>query len=212
MSAIVELSGSDLAALLCSRVCHDLISPVGAINNGLEVLAEDSGQDMKDFANELIAKSAKQASAKLMFCRIAFGAAGSAGVEIDTGDAEAVARGFMESEKAELEWKLPRILLAKNRVKLVLNMLMIAIASVPRGGTVTVEMNGEGDDQSFTIRSSGKKARIPNHAADLLAGKGEDGRIDAHAIQPYYTGLLARDEGLTVAIDMDGDDVVLSAA
>lgn len=211
MAAIVELSGSDLAALLCSRVCHDLISPVGAINNGLEVLAEDSGQDMKEFANELIAKSARQASAKLMFCRIAFGAAGSAGVEIDTGDAEAVARGFMESEKAELDWTMPRILLAKNRVKLVLNMLMIAVGAVPRGGTVKVEMTDDGEKQTFVLRSSGKKARIPNHAADLLAGKGEDGRIDAHAIQPFYTGLLAREEGLSVTIEMDGDDVVMTA-
>ena len=78
----------DLAALLCSRVCHDLISPVGAIVNGLEVLAEEKDEETKTFALDLIKKSAGTASAKLQFCRIAFGAAGSAGAQIDLGDAE----------------------------------------------------------------------------------------------------------------------------
>ena len=129
-----ELEAHDLAALLCSRVCHDLISPVGAINNGLEVLDEEEEGEMRDIAVELVRKSASQASAKLQFARIAFGAAGSAGAEIDLADAEKVARGLMEHEKAELSWEAPRALMAKNRVKLLLNTLLIAISSIPRGG------------------------------------------------------------------------------
>ena len=87
MAEAMELGALDLAALLCSRVCHDIISPVGAIINGLEVLDEDNGEDMRDFAFNLIRKSAAQASAKLQFARLAFGAAGSAGAEIDLADA-----------------------------------------------------------------------------------------------------------------------------
>ena len=94
-----SIEALDLAALLCSRVCHDLISPVGAIVNGLEVLAESKDEETKEFALDLIRKSAGTASAKLQFCRIAFGAAGSAGAQIDTGDAEKVARGFLEDDK-----------------------------------------------------------------------------------------------------------------
>src|SRR5690606_11033075 len=120
------LESLDLAALLCSRVCHDLISPVGAIVNGLEVMEDDNDQETKDFALELIKKSVKTASARLQFCRLAFGAAGSAGAQIDLGDAEKVARGFMEDDKTKLTWNLPRLLLAKNRVKLLLTMLVIA--------------------------------------------------------------------------------------
>ena len=111
-----QIEALDLAALLCSRVCHDLISPVGAIVNGLEVLAESKDEETKEFALDLIKKSAGTASAKLQFCRIAFGAAGSAGAQIDTGDAEKVSRGFLEDEKTKIEWTLPRVLLAKNRV------------------------------------------------------------------------------------------------
>ena len=95
----------DLAALLCSRVCHDLISPVGAIVNGLEVMEEDKDEETKTFALDLIKKSARTASARLQFCRIAFGAAGSAGAQIDLGDAENVARGFhrRRQDQARLE-------------------------------------------------------------------------------------------------------------
>src|SRR3569833_1703268 len=89
----------ELAALLCSRVCHDLISPVGAIVNGLEVLADENDEETKNFALDLIKKSAGTASAKLQFCRIAFGAAGSAGAQIDSGDAEGGARGGREGGK-----------------------------------------------------------------------------------------------------------------
>src|SRR3990172_6069755 len=99
MSANVALESLDLAALVCSRVCHDLISPVGAIVNGLEVLEDDHDQETKDFALELIRKSAEQASARLQFCRLAFGAAGSASASIDLGDAQSVARGFIEDDK-----------------------------------------------------------------------------------------------------------------
>src|SRR5881628_3638831 len=112
MSAAVALDALDLAALLCSRVCHDLISPTGAIVNGLEVLEENgSDEETKSFALELIKKSAKTASARLQFCRLAFGAAGSAGAAIDTGDAEQVARGLLVDERTKLEWHAPRVLM-----------------------------------------------------------------------------------------------------
>src|SRR5271154_882862 len=128
----------ELAALLCSRVCHDLISPVGAIVNGLEVLEENKDEETKTFALDLIKKSANQASAKLQFCRLAFGAAGSAGAQIDLGDAERVARGLLADDKTSIVWNLPRELLPKNQVKLLLNMLLVAVGTIPRGGSVTV--------------------------------------------------------------------------
>src|SRR5207244_8637397 len=115
----------ELAALLCSRVCHDLISPVGAIVNGLEVLDDDPKPEDREFALDLIRKSAKTASARLQFCRLAFGAAGSAGAQIDLGDAQTMARGHIEDAKTTIIWNLPRLLLPKKRVKLLLDMLVI---------------------------------------------------------------------------------------
>src|SRR6187455_547321 len=102
------LDSLDLAALLCSRVCHDVISPVGAIVNGLEVLEDENDPAMRDFALDLIRKSARQASARLQFARLAFGAAGSAGASIDLGDAEQVAHGMFTDDKVALSWEGPR--------------------------------------------------------------------------------------------------------
>src|SRR5499427_1117370 len=104
MSAPTTLEALDLAALLCSRVCHDLISPAGAIVNGLEVLEESKDEETRTFALELIKKSARTASARLQFCRLAFGAAGSSAAQIDLGDAEGMARGFLD-EKIKLTWQ-----------------------------------------------------------------------------------------------------------
>jgi histidine phosphotransferase ChpT len=206
----VTLEALDLAALLCSRVCHDLISPTGAIVNGLEVLEEDGDEETKSFALELIKKSARTASARLQFCRLAFGAAGSAGAQIDLGDAESMARGFIEDDKIKLTWSLPRELLPKNRVKLLLNMVVVAAQTIPRGGTLTVEPVGSGDAMGFRILAAGLNARIPQAVPDLLEGRSEGGTVDAHAIQPFYTGLLARACGLAVRLSLDGNSVVVT--
>jgi histidine phosphotransferase ChpT len=210
MSAPVTLEALDLAALLCSRVCHDLISPVGAVVNGIEVMEDDADEQTKTFALDLIRKSAATASARLQFCRLAFGAAGSAGASIDTGDAEGVARGMMEDEKVKITWTLPRVLLPKNRVKLLLNLMVLAGSTIPRGGSLAVEAIGEGDTMGFKIASSGLNARIPAAVPTLVAGEAEN-PIDAHAIQPFYTGLLARACGMTVTIAPEGDQIVLTA-
>jgi len=210
MSATVTLEALDLAALLCSRVCHDLISPVGAVVNGIEVMEDDADEQTKTFALELIRKSAATASARLQFCRLAFGAAGSAGASIDTGDAEGVARGMMEDDKVKITWSLPRVLLPKNRVKLLLNLMVLAGGTIPRGGSLVLEPIGEGDTMGFRVTSSGLNARIPAAVPALVAGQSEN-PIDAHAIQPFYTGLLARTCGMTVTLAPEGEQIVVTA-
>lgn len=210
--AKVELNALDLAALLCSKVCHDVISPVGAIVNGLEVLEDDKDASMQEFALDLIRRSANQASARLQYARLAFGAAGSAGASIDLGDAESVAKGMFGDEKISLTWSSPRLLMPKNRVKLLLNLVMLATNAIPRGGSidVTVIANGE-DDASFTLAAKGLNARIPAHSEALLRAEPESGTVDAHAIQIYYTGMIAREAGMSVAMSIEGDTVVISA-
>src|SRR6476646_9443526 len=162
----------ELAALLCSRVCHDLISPVGAIVNGLEVLDDDPKPDDREFALDLIRKSARTASARLQFCRLAFGAAGSAGAQIDLGEAQNMARGHLEDAKTKIAWNLPRLLLPKNSVKLLLNMMVIAQQTIPRGGVLTVDPIGEGEAIGFRVAASGLNARMPQNIADLLSSGG----------------------------------------
>lgn len=200
----------ELAALLCSRVCHDLISPVGAIVNGLEVLDDNPKPEDREFALDLIRKSAKTASARLQFCRLAFGAAGSAGAQIDLGDAQTMAKGHIEDGKITITWNLPRLLLPKNRVKLLLNMLIIAQQTIPRGGTLTIDPVGEGESMSFRVTSAGLNARVPQNIVDMLSSTSS--AVDAHAVQPYYTRLLAQACGLKVTLTPEGEKVVVAAS
>jgi len=209
---ILALEPLDLAALLCSRVCHDVISPVGAIVNGLEVLEEDKDESMREFALDLIRKSAHTASARLQFCRLAFGAAGSAGAAIDTGDAEKVARGLIADDRTKLIWEAPRAYMPKNKVKLALNLCLIAAACIPRGGVMHVIIEGEADDIRMSVAVKGPNLKLASHVADLLEGRSESGVVDAHGIQPYFTGLVARSSGMGVTVVATSDEIVLKAA
>jgi len=209
MAELFTLSAPDLAALLCSRVCHDIISPVGAINNGLELL-DEGGAD--EDAMNLIRTSAGNASARLQFARIAFGAAGSAGMMIDTGDAEAVATAFFRNEKPELVWSGGRALLPKNKVKLLLNLLLVANAAIPRGGKLTVTLENVDADPRITISASGPMLRVPPKFLELHSGQKPEDAIDAHAVQPYYTLLLAREAGMSISIHATSDEILFTAA
>jgi histidine phosphotransferase ChpT len=205
---MLALDPMDLAALLCSRVCHDVISPVGAIVNGLEVLEDDDDPAMREVAIELIKKSAHSASARLQFCRLAFGAAGSVGASIDTGDAENVARGLFGTDRTSLAWSAPRQFLAKNKVKLLLNLCLIAAATIPRGGVISVDLSGGDDSVALRVASQGPNARLAHGVADLLAGRPEGGKVDAHTIQPYFAGLVARECGMIVEVVTRADGIV----
>jgi histidine phosphotransferase ChpT len=205
-----SLDALDLAALLSSRVCHDVISPVGAIINGLEVLEDENDAEMRGHALDLIKSSAAEASARLQFCRLAFGAAGSKGASIDTGDAEHVARQLFADERTRMEWKLPRVLMAKNKVKLLLNLCLIADMAIPRGGALTISGEGEGDDIAFRVEAKGPNSRLAPEVVRLLAGESDESTLDARAIQAYYAGLVAQACGLEVTAS-SGDAIVIEA-
>ncbi len=203
-----RLADLDLAALLCSRICHDIISPVGAIANGLELFDDpEMDEETKQTALDMVRTSAKTASAKLKFCRIAFGAAGSAGAMIDLNEAGTIARDFVGDEKVRLDWQAPRENRPKQQVKLVLNMLLIAMASIPRGGVVTVSADGQG----FAVRAEGDRAKLPEAIVQVLDGAADLATLDARLVQPYYATLLAQSAGMTLTLAMDGNDALLRA-
>jgi histidine phosphotransferase ChpT len=210
MTEPAAIGDLDLAALISSRICHDVISPVGAIANGLEMLDEEQDEAMREQTMDLIRKSARQASAKLQFARLAFGAAGSAGAEIDLRDAERVAKDFVQG-KHSLLWQGPPVTLPKNKVKLLLNLVALGVVALPRGGTVNVDITGEGPAVTFSVIAKGEPARLPEHVANLLAG-GNGGALDAHSIQPYYAGRVAAAAGMTVTVTSRDNEVALGAA
>ena len=200
----------ELAALISSKICHDVIGPVGAIYNGLEILNEDDDAEAKSYAMSVIRNVTEQASARLQFARFAFGAAGSAGSLIDLGTAEQISRGFVGDGKHKLVWHGLPGHMGKDKVKLLLNLVAVAITALPRGGEIEVRISGTTDAPNFVVRCRGTAARAPQHLAEFISGEGVP-PLDAMTIQAYYTWRLAQNANMTLAIVKDGEDVLLSA-
>ena len=210
MSQHFEPSDLELAALISSKICHDVIGPVGAIYNGLEILDEDDDQEAKNYALDVIRNVTETASARLQFARFAFGAAGSAGAMIDLGTAEQISRGFIGQGKHKLVWRGVPGYMAKDKVKLLLNLIASAITALPRGGDIEVGMGGSLETPSFLIRCRGMGARPPQYLTDFVSGKAA-APLDAMSIQAYYTWRLAATAGMRIEILKDAADILLSA-
>ncbi|MET0483117.1 MAG: histidine phosphotransferase family protein [Aestuariivirgaceae bacterium] len=202
------LSDLDLAALLCSRVCHDIVSPVGAIANGLEMMDEDDDEEMRKLALELVRRSARQASAKLQFCRMAFGAAGGAGSVLDVGEAADIARLLVGDEKVRLDWRAPRGHRDKNEVKLLLNLMLLGIAAVPRGGIVTIEAG----DGLLSATAEGDGARLADKVRAVLDRAVPAAEFDARVVQVYYAMRLAEQAGFAIAAEARSGVVAFRAS
>jgi histidine phosphotransferase ChpT len=199
----------EFAALLSSKICHDVINPVGAIHNGLEILDEDKDGESQRYALDMIRNVTAQASAKLQFARYAYGSAGSAGAVLDLGMAEQVARGFVGQGKHRLHWTGPQGVMAKDKVKLLLNLVAISMTALPRGGDIVVAVTGTNEIPTFGVRCQGTSARPPQFLSDLVAGR--EAPLDSMTIQAHYTWRLASTSRMLVDIVKDGDDVVLIA-
>lgn len=188
----------DFAALLVSRVCHDLVSPVGAVVNGLEVLEDETDAAMRADALRLVASSADQAAARLQFARVAFGAAGSAGAELDLTEVSRIVNGLMRGGKVELAWQAHPVNWPKDWAKLLMNAIIVAADCLPRGGTVRVETSTEPGSPSFRIRAHGTTVKLSPETERALLGE-PTGLLDGRSIQPFLTYQLAKglNAGLT---------------
>ena len=200
----------ELAALISSKICHDVVGPVGAIYNGLEILDEDDDVQAKSYALEVIRNVTEQASARLQFARFAFGAAGSAGSTIDLSMAEQLSKGLVDKRKHKISWRGPTGHMTKDAVKLLLNLFAVSLTALPRGGDVEVTILGTLAAPQFQIRCRGQGARPPQYLAEFLPG-GKALPLDAMTIQAYYTVRLSQASGHRIDILKEGADIILAA-
>lgn len=210
MSQRAQPTDLELAALISSKICHDVIGPVGAIYNGLEIMDEDNNPEAKSYALDVIRNVTTQASARLQFARFAFGAAGSAGAVIDLATAEQISRGVVAQGKHKLIWKCAPGQMGKDRVKLLLNMISAAVTALPRGGDIEVALAGSVKQPTFSIRCRGVSARPPQYLTDFVSGA-QPPQLDAMTIQAYYTWRLAAACSMRLEIHRNGSDIVLRA-
>ena len=178
----------EFSAFLVSRVCHDLVGPLGAVVNGLEVLEDERDAAMRADALKIVTSSAAQALARLQFMRIAFGAAGSAGAELDLGEVNRLVSGLITGGRVTLEWDAPHVNWPKDWAKLLMNACLIGADCLPRGGTVRIE--AQSDIPGFKIVATGQGARVSEDVDRAL--RGEVTEPDARGVQPVLTFRLAK--------------------
>jgi len=190
----------ELASLLCSRLCHDLLSPVGALNNGIELLADEQDPEMRERCMELLADSARATANKLKFFRLAFGAAGGFGEAIDTREAKNAIEGlYGAGQKIELGWMVGDDQLPKGAVKLLLNLAMIAGDSLVRGGTLDIGAEQGAHEVEIAIRAEGPRILL-DPALKAMLVKGSDDMIEPRAAAAWLANRIATDAGGSIRI------------
>lgn len=203
----------DIASLLCSKLCHDLLSPVGAMNNGLELLSDEHDPEMKQRCMDLLAESAKSAADKLKFFRLAFGAAGGFGDEIDPAEAKVVIEDLVTaSGRTVLEWAVPAGLMPKRAVKILLNLVLLANDALVRGGTLFVGAENRDGEQEIVIRANGPRIVMDASIRDALAGNLDPSMIDSRTAAAWMARNLAvRGGGLVQIAEPDAEHLVIGA-
>lgn len=208
-----KLTAADLASLLCARICHDLVGPVGALETGLDLLNDEDNLDMHDDAIELIKIGALQASAKLQFLRIAFGAGGSAPAVMASDELERLGRGVYPDGKVVFDWQMEMEGLNKPAARVLLNLVMLSVQAIPLGGNVVVNAKNAGADTEISLICTGNKARLDPAIAKTLAGGAPEDGFSGRTIQPFYTGMIAREaKGMVTAnVVTEGETVAFTA-
>ena len=203
----------DFASLLCSRLCHDLLSPVGAMNNGIELLADEHDPEMRRRCMDLLAESAKAAADKLKFFRLAFGAAGGFGAEVDPKEAKLVIDPMVTSSgRTVVEWAVPAQMMPKRAVKILLNLVLLANDALVRGGTLSVGAEARAGEQEIVIRASGPKIIMDSAIRAALTGQLDPAAVDSRTAAAWMAHMLAvQDGGMLQLAEPDAEHLVIGA-
>lgn len=212
MSNEMKLTPANLSALMCARICHDLVSPIGALGTAIEVLEDDSNVEMHEDAMNLVKLSARQASAKLQFLRLAFGAGGSAPGVIGIRELIRLIEGIYGEGKVSIVWDAQVSELDKAVARILLNLTMLAVQSVPRGGDVKIVTTETDDTVHVRLDAAGPKARLNEAVTRTFSGKAPDDGFDGRTIQPFYTGMMARELSAILGATIDGECVTFTLA
>ena len=207
------MNAVDLASLLCSRLCHDLMSPVGALNNGIELLADETDPDMREKCLELLADSARASANKLKFFRLAFGAAGGFGEAVDTHEAQAALEGLFGAERRiDLGWAIAENKLPKSAVKLLLNLALLAGDALVRGGRLDIGAETGGDQLELAVRAEGPRILLDPVLRETLATGGSGATVEPRAAAAWLAHSLAADAGGTIRLSDPAAEVLMIGA
>jgi len=202
----------DLAAMLCSRLCHDLLSPVGALSNGLELLSDEKDPEMRARCFELLEQSAKISTDKLKFFRLAFGAAGGFGEFVEVAEPKALVDALVaDKSRIEVNWALADAKLPKVAVKVLLNFAHIAIDALVRGGTLDIGAELRDGASEIVVRAAGPKIAFDDTIGKALEGSLPAAELSSRTAPAHMLYLLAEQAGGGLQYQRADDSLVLGA-
>lgn len=206
-------SGVDLAALLCSKLCHDLLSPVGAINNGLELLEDETDPEMQERCMDLLADSARASADKLKYFRLAFGAAGGFGDEVDPAEAKQLVESLVGDQgKITLGWAVQSGTLPKKAIKILLNLALIAREALVRGGKLDVGAEQGDNGIEVVIRAEGPKIALDDGIRAALEGSLPQSELTARTAAAWMSRELSCENGGDLRVSPpSGTELLLGA-
>ena len=202
----------DLASLLCSRLCHDLLSPVGALSNGIELLRDERDPEMRQRCMELLEQSARISADKLKFFRLAFGAAGGFGDSVPVEEPRELVRALVaNSGRIALEWAVSEEQLPKAAVKVLLNLAAIAIDALVRGGTLAIGAEKRDRATEIVVRAAGPRVAFDGNIGKALDGSLTEGELSGRTAPAYMIRLLAEELGGGLQYALRGEALVMGA-
>lgn len=209
----MTISSVEFASLLCSRLCHDLLSPVGALNNGLELLADEHDPEMRARCLELLSESARASANKLKFFRLAFGAAGGFGETVDSREARGAIEGlFGDNHRVKLGWLIEDSVLPKPAIKVLLNLALIAGDALIRGGQLDIGAEVVDCTVEIVVRGDGPRIVLDAELRGALTGEADDSVITPRAAAAYLVQSLVAEGGGSVQVSPPDAPVLLFGA
>ena len=209
----MNISATDFASLLCSRLCHDLLSPVGALNNGLELLADEHDPEMRARCLELLADSARASANKLKFFRLAFGAAGGFGEAVDSREARTAIEGlFGDNQRLNLGWMVSEQVLPKQAIKVLLNLALIGGDALIRGGQLDIGAEIVDDTIEIGVRAEGPRIVLDGELRNALLGESGDAPVTPRAAAAFLAHELVAQGGGAIQVSPPDADILVFGA
>ena len=208
----MTISPVELASLLCSRLCHDMLSPVGALTNGLELLSDEKDPEMRQRCFELLDQSARISADKLKFFRLAFGAAGGFGEMIPVNEARALIDALVASNaRISVNWAFASDVMPKPAIKTLLNFGLIGIEALPRGGTIDFAAELRDGTSEIVVRSAGPRIAFDRDIGRALEGSLPEGDLSSRTAPAAMLHQMAQDVGGGLQFALAEDALVLGA-
>jgi len=212
MPSTTDLNETELASLLCSRLCHDLLSPIGAMNNGLELLADETDPEMRARCIELLTDSARASANKLKFFRLAFGAAGGFGDKVDVSEPRQLIEGLVaDKPRVELQWHVPSAMLAKPAVKVLLNLALIGLDGLVRGGQLIIAAEEQDGQCEIAVNATGPKVVIDETLAHALQGDMASAMLSPRTAPAFMIERIAGTNGGTIQLAATPESLIIGA-